>query len=856
MKFKIFVFVILTILVTNELQAKELIPLNQGWEFRQLNIGEWLSAKVPGEVHIDLMKHNIIKDAYYRTQEKDQQWVDKVAWEYRTYFDSPNTICKHIDLKFNGLDTYATVYLNGEEILSTDNMFRTFIIPVKSLLKAKANELHVVFESPIQRGLEKVEKMGFFYPTSNDQSEEGGMGKLKFRTYTRKAAFHFGWDWGPRLVTSGIWRNVEIVTWDDAKIESFYIATQSIKKKTANVIAEIDLQKNNEQDTVSAELLLNGKSVKKVTATDSKIYISFKIDNPKLWWPRGYGDPYRYEITTIIYGKDGKEIDRKVQKAGIRTTQLVTEPDKFGRSFYFSINGKPIFCKGANYIPSDMFQSRVVDSIYNRVMKEVRFGNMNMLRVWGGGIYEDDKFYDLCDENGIMIWQDFMFACGMYPTSEGQDENIKQEAIDNIKRLRKFASIVLWCGSNEVEMMWSPYEIGGGKRWKENYTPEQQKLIWGDYEKIFYEILPKALKENNPTAVYHFSSPSSGVKGEENSLKAGNMHYWGVWHSLDPFSGFEENVPRFMTEYGMQSFPEFSTVKGFTTNEDWDINSPVMVAHQRGNGGNNRIIHYVNEYYTMPTKFEDILFVSQIMQADAIGTGIEIHRRSRPFCMGSLYWQLNDCWPVASWSSVDYNGNFKALHYRVRKSNQTILISPVQKDNKLSIFIVNDSVKSLNGNISMKLIELNGKILAEKKLVCSSKAESVTNVIEFDPEKEWGIFDKTNTVVLISLSGKGFSSEQIHYWVKPKELKLSSPDIIFSVKRINDNVVEAKITSQNFVKNFALYYVGCAGKMSDNHFDLIPSKSYSISFEAKGTENEIKDKLTYKTYNDIQLQKQ
>ncbi|MBN2773349.1 MAG: glycoside hydrolase family 2 protein, partial [Prolixibacteraceae bacterium] len=626
--------------------------ISSNWQFRQVGTNEWMPATVPGTVHTDLLANKKIEDPYYRLNELDMQWIDKVDWEYKTTFnvDKETLGAGRIALDFKGLDTYADVFVNGNKVESTDNMFREYLLDVKDFVKEGENELHIVFRSPVIEGLKKYDAQGYVIPVSdNDQAVRGQVeGGKMVSIYTRKAGYHFGWDWGPRLVTSGIWRPVYLKAWDEARIENIQIVQNSVteEKATMSAVFEVDAINGG-----SGKLSIsNGGVILAKKQIDFKpgiqtYHVDFEIKNPELWWTNGLGEPHLYTLTGEVNLNGYKTTAN--ERIGIRTLELVRDKDDQGTSFYFKLNGVPVFMKGANYIPNDVFLPRVTEENYKRVINTSKESNFNMIRVWGGGIYENDIFYDLCDEAGILIWQDFMFACAMFPGDEAFLENVKQEAIDNVKRLRNHPSIGLWCGNNEILGAWFGW---GWKQAAERESKENADKIWKAYTDIFHKILPEAVGEYDQQRSYWGSSPSSGL-GIPADLKNGDEHYWGVWWGKEPFKNYATHIARFMSEYGFQSFPEIATVRKYAEPEDYNILSEVMNSHQRSSIGNETIEYYMLQEYNQPKDFESFLYVNHVLQAEGIKFALEGHRRAMPYCMGSLYWQINDCWPVASWSS-------------------------------------------------------------------------------------------------------------------------------------------------------------------------------------------------------------
>ncbi|PYS69255.1 MAG: hypothetical protein DMF73_15115, partial [Acidobacteria bacterium] len=568
----------------------------------------------------------------------------------------------NLELVFEGLDTYSNVFLNDQLLISTDNMFRTWRVNFKRLAKPGANTLRILFRSPINEVLPVMARMNYELPAGNDQGE-------KTSPHTRKAPYQYGWDWGPRFVTSGIWRPVFLEAWDDARVADLHIQTREIRADIANVTAEVEVIA---AARTNATIVLNNLTNKTVTRRSltltpgtNRVALNITIPHPSLWWPNGLGSHPLYTFKAQLLIK-GKPIDEARIRTGLRSLELRRQRDDTGESFTFVINGVPVFAKGGNWIPADSFPSRITKDKYRKLVQSARDTNMNMLRVWGGGIYESNYFYELCDEMGILVWQDFMFGCSLYPADEAFLENVRQEAADNVKRLRNHPSIVIWVGNNEIESGW--FHWG----WKERFPAS----LWDDYRKIFYGVLPDVCASLDPSRPYWPSSPSSNLKDDPESQKMGDLHYWQVWHASAPFAEYEKQFPRFMSEYGFQSFPQLETVATYTEPADREVSSPVMMVHQRHPRGNQLIREYMLREYPEPKDFESFLYVSQVLQAEGIKIGAEHLRRIMPHNMGSLFWQIDDCWPVASWSSIDYTGRWKALQYYARRFYNDILISP------------------------------------------------------------------------------------------------------------------------------------------------------------------------------------
>ena len=800
-----------------------IISLHSGWKFRQLGSDEWKPAEVPGCVHTDLLAAGDIGDPFFRDNEKRLQWIGKTDWEYATEFelDSDFLEYQNIELVFDGLDTYAKVYLNNTLILKTDNMFRRWRISCKSMLKTSKNTIRIHFESPINKILPVMTKLPYQLPAGNDQGE-------KTSPFTRKAPYHFGWDWGPRFVTCGIWRPVYLEGWDQVRIDDLYFRQESISEDNAGFSAIVELAASGPA-TVMIEVMDSKDSFevtrKKVVlkAGTNSVAIPVQIDKPILWWPSGFGEQHFYDIRVEILN-DGEVIDEASEKIGLRSLELRREPDQWGESFEFVVNGIPVFAKGANWIPADSFPVRVTPERYRLLLESCADANMNMLRVWGGGIYEDDKFYKLCDELGIMVWQDFMFSCSMYPGDPEFLEGVREEAVWNVKRLRNHPCLVLWCGNNEVETAW--FNWG----WKERFP----KQVWTDYEKIFHGILPEVCAVYDPSRPYWPSSPSSNRKDEPNSPSMGDVHYWDVWHSARPFEEYRTQFPRFMSEYGFQAFPSLETISTFTLPEDRNIESEVMTAHQKHPRGNQLIREYMLRRYPEPKDFESFLYLSQVLQAEGIKIAAEHLRRIKPRCMGSLYWQANDCWPVASWSGIDYFGRWKALHYYARRFYNDILVSPVEENGKIAIYVVSDKREYVQAELVTSLLSFSGEQLKAFESNLEIKPGSSEVVLDLDKTELLAGQDSRSVFMHCFLTRDGEEiSSNLLFFRRFRELSLPKPNVRVDCRE-SENGIEILLSSEKLAKDVYLELDMPGMRFSDNFFDLLPGEVKRVKLISRG----------------------
>jgi len=797
----------------------EMIVLS-GFKFRKEGEKNWLPSSVPGNVHMDLYKNSLIEDPFYRMNEKELQWIEYEDWEYKSEFklSKKNLAHENLELCFDGLDTFAEIYVNGSLIFKSNNMFRIWKYDITKLVIPGKNILLIKFLSPINQVKDLFRNYKVKLPVGGDQPT------AKESVFIRKAPCQFGWDWGPRFVTMGIWRPVYIQSWNNARIIDLHFKQDKLtgNRASLNAVFKTEVKK---EGTYTFKVLIKDQAItnykKELTPGNHLVKVPFEIKNPKLWWCNGLGEPFLYEITGLIR-KGDIEIDRKSYKTGIRTIELITDSDEQGETFYFKLNGHSTFLKGANYIPADNFLNRVTPEKHRKYVLDAKNSNMNSLRVWGGGIYQDDEFYDLCDENGILIWQDFMFACSMYPFHDDFLENVRYEIADNVKRLRRHPCIAIWCGNVEINEAWHTWG------WQENYNEEEKREIWEGYVKLFHEIIPETLALYDKTRAYWPSSPLYGYL-DDKSYKYGDIHYWGVWHQKKPISDYNTHVGRFVSEYGMQSYPSFESIKKFTLPEDRKYDSEVMNWHQRDPKGNELIRDYINKYYPEPKDFPSFVYLTQLMQAESVKLAIEAHRRSMPYCMGSIYWQLNDTWPVASWSSIDYYGRWKALQYFARKAFNNELVSPVWDNGKIEIHVVNDSVSELKSNLLLTIIDFQGKRFFKDNIsftVSANSSEKIYSMLEKDINKE-----KKNDLLLSVKVMKGNSviCDNILYFDYWKNLKFPEPEIKYDIEK-KDSSFEIQLSSSLLSKNVFLDLPGHKGFFSDNFFDIIPGENFTIKY--------------------------
>src|SRR5690625_2023260 len=793
--------------------------LNGTWKMREIGQQDWLDVAVPGSVMNNLLTNEKIEDPFYRDNEDEALVIAEKDFEYVRQFTVEDEWLTQdqIVLRCEGLDTLATIYVNDIETGSTNNMHRTYEFDVKKLLKKGANYIKILLRSPINYLKTMQEEQPL---TGVDHAVEG-------YPHLRKAHSMFGWDWGPKIPDLGIWRDISLVGWDVGRIEDVYITqNHSADQVELNVKADIEKWSEDAIDLVVSLTDPAGKTTSKtVEASKLNENISFIIEQPELWWPNGYGEQPLYEVTETIK-TSGQELDQKKYRIGLRTTEVKHEPDQWGKSFEFYVNGISLFAKGANYIPEDSLIPRTSRERTEQLIQDCVEAHYNMIRVWGGGYYPSDDFYELCDQYGLIVWQDFMFACSVYDLSKDFEATVKQEAIDNIKRIRHHASLGIWCGNNEVEEGW---EYWG---W-----PESPKFRT-DYIKLFEIILRDIVEEYDPQTFYWPSSPSSGGGFDEpRNPNVGDMHYWEVWHGEKPFTEYRKYHFRFCSEFGFQSFPSHKTIETFTLPEDRNVFSYVMEKHQKNDGANGIILSYLADTFLYPKDFNTLLYTSQLLQAEAIKYGVEHWRRNRGRCMGSLYWQLNDCWPVASWSSIDYFGRWKALHYFAKRFYDPILLSIEEEGTDAAIYVTNDTLEDIKATVEWKLRTNDSTVLQEGNFVQNVESLTAKNckALSFDLSKEE--MRETYLEATLYIDGQEYSSTTVLF-TQPKHFEFLDPNLQVDVAEEKDMFI-ITVSADYFAKYVELDLSNADCKFSNNYFDLSAGSPERITVDRNSLTQEL-----------------
>lgn len=782
--------------------------LNGTW---QLSAGhrslESVDMQIPGTVLSGLLAAGKIKDPFYRTNEDATRalfWKDYV---FTRTFDVDEELLaqQHIVLVCEGLDTLAEISINGTFLAKTDNMHRTWKFQAKKLLHPGKNEIQIVFRS-VLRFIED-------YPyEAHKKINYIPCGSMKGNQLLRKAHSMFGWDWGPQTIDAGIFRDIYLQGYSHARIEDIRIHQQHAKN--VSVQTSITLSESVPGQKLCVELSEDGADKPLQTKlcktnADGVAAVDFVIENPKLWWPNDYGDQPLYIVRTTLLDEDGTSLESITRRIGLRTLTISQEKDEWGNEFAFCVNGVKIFTRGGNYIPDDCLYTRITEKKLDYILESCRRAHFNCVRVWGGGYYPSDAFYDLCDEKGLIVWQDLMYACNVYDVTNAFAENCRQETYDNVRRLRHHASLGLWCGNNEIESAWDHW----GDFQKE--TP----YLRADYIRLFEEVLPKAVQEADGETFYWHSSPSSGgCFDNPDDANRGDTHYWDVWHGQKPFTDYRKYFFRFCSEFGFQSFPCAKTVNSFTLEDDRNIFSRVMESHQKNDAANGKMLYYLSENLRYPKDLTHLLYASQVLQGMAIKYGVDHWRRNRGRCMGTLYWQINDNWPAPSWSSIDYFGRWKALHYMAQKFYAPHAVSMTLEDHRCHVYFSNESFETTEYSLTLSIRDLSGNVLETYETKGNSPAFSaietaVVDICSWEDQKD----DVFLEAVIHTKDQKVL--KDVETLVPYKYLNLKNPVISTEAEETNDAFI-LHISSDCFAPFVALDFDDADVIFSDNFFHL------------------------------------
>jgi beta-mannosidase len=807
------------------------LPLTQDWEFFEPQGKRWLSAQVPGCIHLDLRRHGLIPDPFFGSNEQKLTWIERENWQYRTAFDIDDALLAHevVELAADGLDTLATLTLNGREVARTANMFTAHRFSVKDLLRPGRNELAVDFASPMPY-IDARRRPDDFHEWNDPV---GGCAHI------RKEQCSFGWDWGPRFPTCGIYRGIRLEAWSGGRLEDVRIA--QTHRADGSVVLHVQPQAVGRAEGASwgfstaCRLRFGGE-----IAAESRDGADLTVAEPRLWHPRGHGEQPLYDLEIDLLDQTGRALDTLRRRIGLRTILLDCHADEFGESFQFVVNGRPIFAKGANWIPAHAFVAALTRADYDELLSSAVEAHMNMLRVWGGGIYESEDFYDLCDEKGLLVWQDFMFSCALYPGDEEFIALVKAEAASQVRRLSHRACLALWCGNNEIEQMVDQITA----------TPERLAA----YEKIFHGVLPAAVAKHDSATAYWPCSPHDpqgfqAVAARQqndgrfiNSETSGDAHFWDVWHARKPVKSYEATRFRFCSEFGMQSYSSPEVAATFCPPEEFNVFSPAMENHQKNASGNLIILDYVSRRYRFPKDFAALSYLSQLNQAHCLKVGVEHFRRSMPRTMGALYWQLNDCWPVASWSSIEFGGQWKALHYAAKRFFAPALVSAhvlgdeapgihnrlISTIREVDLYTVYDGLeKEAHGHLGWELRRVGDGSRVEHggREVVLRHGESVRHErLDFARAMEECGVAQLYLHVLLTVGGRTVSEDTV-FLTAPRFLQLERAPVETHVEAAaggGGRGFEVRFSSPVFQHQVRFSLPGVAFRASDNFFDLHP----------------------------------
>lgn len=787
--------------------------LNGKWKFTGDKLDYWLEGSVPGEVFNDLIKNDEIDDPYYGRNELDLQWIGKSDWTYKRKFELESSFVEKdkLVLDCRGIDTVASIYINDMLAGTTENMHRRYEYEVSHLLEEGKNEIKVKFRSPVDYGKERANEYDKHIPDHRYQVDQPA------RQFVRKAQCYYGWDWGPCFPTMGIWRDIQILGFSAPRVR-YTVTDQEFHQGSVTVGIRVgfDAPKDGEYEV---DLALGDEEITKEISIDQgnheeKFFV--EIEDPDLWWPAGYGEQNMYQLEVIT----GKNTERQnfEKRIGLRDLELIRKEDKQGESFFFKVNGTPVFAKGANWIPADSFYGRMTESRYENLLESSVEANMNSIRVWGGGLYENQAFYDICDEKGILIWQDFMFACSAYPANEAFLKNVEMEVKSQVRRLADHPSIALWCGNNENEWLGDRGDYdSAGQNWKD---------LIEDYQKLNQGVIEKIVEREDPGRTFWPSSPSSNGDAFPNEESIGDIHYWDVWHGEKPFSDYLNAKPRFVSEFGYQSFPSQGLLLTIMEEEDLNPTSPVMEHHQRHPEGNSLITSRMADHFRFPFSFEDFVYLSQIQQGIAMKRAIEHWRRLKPYCMGTIYWQLNDIWPVASWSSLEYGGGWKALHHMAKRFYAPVILSVKENVDELKVWVTSDVDKTIDAFIEVIVADFQGREIFSDSWDTNLPSLANRKEKSFDVKSLLKDRDPSRHLMRVKITSHEGTHENFHFFRKFKSLKL--PNHKISTKVEGDKVCLKSDLAALFVQ---LQAPELKGHFKENYFHLPAKETKEVEFK-------------------------
>lgn len=859
-----------------------LLPLSSArWSFREVSAkaAAWLPARVPGCVHTDLLRAKKIPDPFFGTHELDLQWIEERDWEYRAEFAVPPSVLAEevVELCADGLDTVATVFVNGKKIAATDNMFVAWRWDVRRHLRLGKNELRIRFRS----AMDYIRKTrADFTPPREFNDPTGNCVRI------RKQQCQFGWDWGPRLVTAGVWRDIRLEAWSAARLahvrvaqlhttdaagapavslrlapelarpaparspanpspsatDAFRSATSASRSTPASRLSNpaspsrsaLSAADPKASVTYTVTLALGGQEVARAEFAgegDAPAEHTLPVPSPRLWWPADQGEQPLYDLTLTARDHAGRILGATTKRLGLRTVVLDQSPDAEGKTFRFLVNGRPVFIKGANWVPAHAFVAGLTRDDYARDLRAAALAHMNCIRLWGGGVYESEHFYDLCDELGLLVWHDFMFACTLYPADPAFLESVRAEADHQVRRLHHRACLALWCGNNEL------VQLNGD-------ALRAAPAFRAGYEALFHDVLARAVAAHAPHVPYQPTSEwrNTFEGGHEHGVREGDTHFWDVWHARKPVKDYERYRFRFCSEFGMQSYSSPETNATFAP-PDANVFGPVMENHQKNRGGNQVILDYVSRRYRFPKSQDDLIYLSQLNQAYCMQIGVEHYRRTMPHCMGAIYWQLNDCWPVASWSSIEFTGRWKALHHAARRFNAPALVSAhvpgdeettignyrVSTVREVRLFTVYDAPAPAAGLLRWDLFHLDGRVLLSGEKRVRLRHNEAVLQRTLDLAKPLDAHGRDHVYLRIALDVDGdLASEDTVFLAPPRFLALPRAKVKADLRRLDATRALLTLESPVFQHRVAFDFPGLAHTASDNFLELYPREKKQV----------------------------
>lgn len=801
------------------LAANAMGQMNLSWKVQHPLSKNWIPFGEKGSVQEALIAAKELPDPFVGMNEDKFAWIENHQWTLESeFFLSEADLKQFVELDFPSVDTYASIFLNGKLIGETVNAFVRYRFDVQDKIIAGKNKLKVVFTPPVMYQKTRIGKVGVTLPAPND------VGKIKVAPHCRKPQYQFGWDWSLRMLTMGFWEPVKVDIYSNNKILANYFKTSEVNDQQATTEFTLTLAKESTESFIWESKLFGRQVVK---CENKQLKRTEIISNPKLWWPRGQGDAFLYEDQWILQNEKGDTILEKKVRFGVKKVELVQEKDQWGISFQIKVNNRSVFCKGADYIPDDIFPARITDEKLKNAVQTMLDCNFNMVRIWGGGFYPRESFLEACDEGGLMVWEDFMFACAMYPGTDEFLSNVRTELEQQIPRLASHASLTLFNGNNEVDVAWKNW--GFQKDYK--LSAKDEELINSYYRKLFRELIPQTLQSFTKIP-YEHTSPLSNW-GNDKFYNDGTQHYWGVWHGTDPIEDFGRKSGRFNAEYGFQSFPELATLALFSQQADWKLDSPLMKLRQKSYVGNNMIAKHSDLLYGKTADFQRFVYFSQLTQAKAVGIAIVAHRTTFPRCAGTLYWQFNDCWPAPTWSSIDYYGRWKALQYEVKNDFKDVTVAArIDTLGREKYVLISDIPSGFLCEIEAHVYDFKGKLLDSLKC---HQAIAYPHAVELFPQEMKRYKEKDFAVRFNWKDERGKLCERVFIHESTPGKPITGPEPIVRIESLDISTGKGVVMIENETILQDFWFASKKGKivLEENFVHLLPGK-HRIEFTFEG----------------------